>query len=233
MAEKKRILLVEDNKALNRINQRALELDGYSVITAETLADAKVFIERDAPNAIILDVLLPDGNGIEFCKKIREITSAPILFLTSVEGHHQALAGLRAGGDDYLMKPYNLEMLLARIATFFRREEIAEKLNHPIRTMTEGNMTLDIFSGKAIVNYKDMMLTPKEFSLLLFFMKNKDTIFTAEQLYKEIWKQPMTGDAHAIKNVIYRLRKKLDEVNSGFEIVTTRNKGYVFKRIHF
>lgn len=231
MSDKKRILLVEDNKSLNDINRRILELAGYQVFTAFTLAEAEAHIEKYAPHAILLDILLPDGNGVAFCRKIRERTGAPILFLTSISGNHSVLEGLRAGGDDYLIKPYSLDILLARIAAFFRRDEISAKLKPNSRMITASNITLDLFALKAFVNGADLKLTPKEFNLLLFFIRHEDDIFTAVQLYHEIWKQPMKGDAHAIKNTIYRLRKKLDSVDSGFEILTTRKEGYVLKRI--
>ncbi|MCJ7855585.1 response regulator transcription factor [Lachnospiraceae bacterium NSJ-143] len=231
MLRKKRILLVEDNENLNKINRRTLELEGYEVYTAQTLAMASDLIEKCCPNAIVLDILMPDGNGVEFCEKIREYTSAPILFLTSVKGHKQALEGFRAGGDDYLVKPYSLDMLLAHIAAFFRREEIAEKLDRSAKIITKGNITLDMFAGRAFVNHTDLLLTPKEFSLLLFFVQNEGVVYTAEQIYEGIWKQPMKGDPHAIKNIIYRLRKKLDAVDSGIEILTTRKEGYVLESI--
>lgn len=230
---KKRVLLIEDNEALNKINQRALELEGYQVSTAQTIAQASVFIEEEPPDAIILDILLPDGSGIDFCKSIREQTSAPILFLTGVKGNNKILEGLHAGGDDYLTKPYSLELLTARITAFFRREQIAEKLKPTVKNMTTGNISLDLLSLKAVAGNRDLLLTPKEFNLLLFLIQNENTVFTAEQLYYEIWKQPMKGDPHAAKNVIYRLRKKLYEVDSGFYILTTRKKGYVLKRTDF
>ncbi len=233
MTDKKRVLLVEDNEAINNINRRALELTGYEVKTALTLSEAKDLIEKYPPDAIVLDILLPDGNGVEFCEKIRAHTSAPILFLTSVAGHHNILEGLRSGGDDYLTKPYSLDILLARIAAFFRREKISENLKNSDRIIKAGNLTLDLFALNAVVDDSDLLLTPKEFNLLLFFIKHIDVVFTGEQLYSEIWKQPMQGDTHAVKNVIYRLRKKLDEVDSGFEILTTRKEGYVLKRVDF
>lgn len=232
MTNQKRILLVEDNEAINRINRRALEMEGYQVFTAQTLEQAGNLIEKEQPHAIILDVLLPDGNGIAFCQKIREQTAAPILFLTCMRGHQQTLEGLRAGGDDYLNKPYRLDIMVARIASFFRRDEIADKLKQPHKIVTYGSITLDMLAQRAIVHQQDMLLTPKEFSLLVFLLQNEGGIFTAEQLYEKVWKLPMKGDAHAAKNVIYRLRKKLESSNSGYEILTTRGRGYLMKRIY-
>lgn len=132
------VLLVEDNVDLNDINRRALRLAGYRVLTALTLGQAKAHLERAAPEVIVLDILLPDGNGVDFCRTIREKTAAPILFLTSVKGHEQALAGIAAGGDDYLAKPFSIDMLIVKVSAFLRRDAIVRRMQPSGRILVKG-----------------------------------------------------------------------------------------------
>jgi DNA-binding response OmpR family regulator len=222
----KLILLVEDNKHLNAINKRAMELFGYDVMTALDLAEARKCLARGAPDAIVLDILLPDGNGVDFCREIRSRVSAPILFLTSVEGIERAIEGISAGGDDYLNKPYNLDMLIARIEAFWRRDEIAHRLR-PVETIVRGTLTLDIVSTRAFEGGRDMGLTQKEFALLLVLAQNEGKYLSKEYLYEKVWKQPVTDNVHAVKTHLSQLRKKL--TGHGYSISVSRGEGYMFE----
>lgn len=225
MEREKTILLVEDNEHLNRINSRALQLAGYRVLTALTLARAREWLAEEEPDAIVLDILLPDGNGVDFCREIRERTPAPILFLTSVAGVEQALEGLRAGGDDYLNKPFHMELLLARIEAFWRRDAIRQRVK-PADTVEHGPLRLDRISGTASLNGRDMLLTGREFSLLLLLMQNEGKTLSPGYLYQTLWNQPLAGDPNAVKIAVSRLRKKLE--GSGFGIAVKRGEGYRF-----
>ncbi|MDR0905206.1 MAG: response regulator transcription factor [Oscillospiraceae bacterium] len=228
MSNQKSVLVVEDNKQLNDINSRALRLEGYEVFSALTLAAARAYLETHTPDAIVLDILLPDGNGVDFCREIRERTAAPILFLTSVKGYEQTLEGLAAGGDDYLNKPFDINILIAKIAAFLRRDNIAERVKQPGKTLTRGSLTLDIMVNVAALNGADMLLSPKEFSLLLLFAQNDGKSMSAEYLYEKVWKAPMNDNDSAVKNMVYRLRKKLE--GSGYTISASRNEGYSFEK---
>lgn len=229
MSEAKTILLVEDNVHLNEINRRALVREGYVVYTAQTLAQARAFLQAGvSPDAIILDIMLPDGCGVSFCSEIRMRTTAPILFLTSVSGYEQTLRGLAAGGDDYLNKPFDLNLLLAKVAAFLRRDELINRSRTgKVNILTLGALTLDIVAQQASLNGQDMALTPKEFSLLLKLINNRNQCVSPEALYESVWGNTMYGDANALKTTIWRLRKKL--VSSNMEIVSVRGEGYVFE----
>jgi len=109
------ILLVEDNEELNEINRRMLVYEGYEVLTARTLVDARKLLSARKPDVILLDVIMPDGDGIDFCGEIRETTDAHILFLTSKDADVDRIRGLDSGGDDYITKPYKLEEMLSRV----------------------------------------------------------------------------------------------------------------------
>lgn len=117
------LLLVEDSKEVLEDNRKALVAAGYEVLAASTLAGARERLARRQPDLILLDVLLPDGNGVELCRELRDSTAAPILFLTSLGESEQIVEGLRAGGDDYVTKPYRMEELLARVEAQLRRTE--------------------------------------------------------------------------------------------------------------
>ena len=221
------VLLIEDNKNLNEINSRALTMEGYEVKTVFTLAQARKVLQKISPEVILLDVSMPDGDGMDFCAEIRDTTDAHILFLTSRTEHEDKLKGLGMGGDDYITKPYKLDEMLARVKAAIRRRKIDTVVN----TLTKGSLTLDTIANRAYLNGEDMNLTPKEFAVLLMFIQDSEEEFTAEKLYEKIWKQPLIGDDHSVKNTIYHLRKKLKAGNCEFSIEMTRGKGYRLESI--
>jgi len=227
--DKATILVVEDNERLLNANARTLLEAGYNVLAAPNLAIARKQINKTAPDAIVLDILLPDGNGLDFIQEIRSLTTAPVLLTTSLGAKDDRLAGLLAGGDDYITKPFDLDEMCARVGAFLRREALHHE--NPSSEITRGPLVLDTVAGRASLNGKDMLLAPKEFAVLLFLVQHEDQVLTAEKIYRKIWKQPMAGDDHSIKNAIYRLRKKLDAEKSGLSIEVSRGEGYSFERI--
>jgi DNA-binding response OmpR family regulator len=217
------ILIVEDDKRLSYINSYALKSEGYKVHAAFTLAEARESLEQTKYDVILLDVMLPDGSGIDFCQKIRGDTAAYIIFLTSMTETSGEMDGLVAGGDDYLKKPYSIELLCERVKKALRRkQEIPEFI-------TAGSLTLDTIALQAFIEGKDLLLSHKEFALLLLFSKNTEKIMSAAYLYEKVWGHPMYGSDGAIKNMIYKLRKKLEDY--GYDISYDReNGGYYFER---
>ena len=224
MAHKGTVLLVEDNEFLNISNSRALKLRGYDVVVASTLAMARERLEEINPDVILLDVMLPDGNGFAFCCEIRKNTSAHILFLTAKTERESVLYGLESGGDDYIAKPFHPEELLARVDAAMRRRKIA---GTPTEMLVRGLLKLDIVAAQAFVGDENLSLTPKEFSLLLFFAQNEGRLVTAEQVYKTIWNAPLTKDKNALQTAVSKLRQKIE--HAGFSIDALRGRGYVFR----
>jgi DNA-binding response OmpR family regulator len=220
------VLLVEDNEKLNAINRRALETAGYRVLTALTLAAAREHLAAYNADVILLDVVLPDGDGADFCGEIREKTDAHILFLTSKREHVDKIKGLAVGGDDYITKPFKLDELLLRVTAAMRRRDM-EAAKPPVQTMTVGPLTLDSAAIQAILNGKDLRLSPKEFSVLRLLVQSKGKAISKEALYEAAWNQPMNVDDTAIKTAISRLRRKLGA--EGFRITSTRGEGYRFE----
>jgi len=220
-------MIVEDNRAMLRLNARMLSEAGHAVLTAETLCQAREHLKSRFPDAVVLDILLPDGNGLDFIPEIRRVTEAPVLLVTSLGEKDDRLAGLVAGGDDYIVKPYDIDELVARVNAFLRRERM--HLEKPVREIIKGPLKLDILSGAAYLNGADMQLAPKEFSILLLLARAEGQPISSQRLYEEVWRMPMAGDDHPIKNTVYRLRKKLE--GSGFAITAARQEGYRFENI--
>lgn len=223
--QKPLILVVEDGKRLNLVNRYALESEGYAVQSAFTLAEAHSILKNVSPDVILLDVKLPDGSGFDLCREIRETTTAHIIFLTSVMESSGEMEGLIAGGDDYLRKPYRIELLRERVKSVLRRRDMESNKASP-QTITKGSLTLDIVASQVFVNGVDLLLQPKEFALLLFLVQNEGKTMSAEYIYEKVWRQSMAGDKNAVQSAIYRLRKKIE--HTGYDISMTRRKGYTF-----
>ena len=217
------ILLVEDNLHILKMNREILNMRGYRVLEAGTLKQGRTLFEAERPDLIILDIMLPDGDGLRFCEELRGGSGVPILFLSAKKKDEEVVEGLMAGGDDYLPKPYKLGMLLARIEALLRR---AQRTPEIIR---KGAIELRVMSDEAYVNGEKLSLSQKEFSLLCFFVQNENRYFSMEYLYEQVWGTKMVANDTSIKNAIYRLRKKLEE-GAGFTITTERGKGYCFER---
>ena len=214
------VLIVEDDKRLSHINRHALESEGYKVKAAYTLAGARLLLKSISPDVILLDVKLPDGSGFDLCREIREITRAYIIFLTSVTTSSGELEGLTSGGDDYLRKPYSIELLCERVKKGLRHAMPAQQIQ-------KGSLMIDMVSGQVFLSGKDIPLSPKEFKLISILMQNEGELIDMEYLYEKAWGQPLCGSTGALTTMIYRIRKKIK--GSGYDIVAQRGQGYVFE----
>ena len=230
------VLMVEDNADVLRLNGKWLEAAGFAAAGAETPAGARKILESKSPDIVVLDILLPDGNGIEFLPEYRTLCDAPVLFCSSRGEDKDILRGLEAGGDDYIPKPYNVEILVARVKAMWRKERagrektraaLAEKT--PERIIERGPLTLDILGRRALLNGVDTGLTQKEFVILLTLMRNEGKVMPGERLYEEAWGFPANKDTRTIRTHIYNLRIKLDADNTDdFDIASRQGKGYAF-----
>jgi DNA-binding response OmpR family regulator len=217
------ILLIEDNEQILRGNERMLARRGYDVASALTIAEAYAAISERMPDMIVLDIMLPDGNGIDFMRALRRDSDVPVLLLTGLSTPSDEMRGLTQGGDDYLAKPYDFGVLLARIEALLRRAGRVPK------TMTKGALQFEILASRALLRGVDMLLTQKEFALLLLLAKNEGRVLSAEYLYETVWQQPMAADDSAIKTAVSRLRRKLGD---GFSVrYDTAEDGYLFRSI--
>ena len=219
---KRVILCVEDNVQVQIFNKQLLEAEGFTVKLAMTLTEAREELAREMPGLIILDIHLPDGNGLDFLRELRKTSNVPVIALTNDNEENDLVVGLASGCDDYLPKPYTFPVLLARIDALMRRASNVPDL------IEKGSLKLDVLAGQAFLYDKNLLLAQKEFLLLLFFVQNEEKTISAEYIYEKIWKQPMSDDDNALKNTVYKLRKKLN--GSGYIITNERGEGYGFER---
>jgi DNA-binding response OmpR family regulator len=219
------ILCVEDEVQVLENNRKAFTDAGYSVITAENLAQAREQLATHAPDAIVLDIMLPDGLGLDWLAEIRKQgNKIPVIMLTAWDKPYDKARGLRLGANDYLGKPFEYDELLARVEVMFRNvEQIPEKI-------TRGLLTLNPVSGQAFLSGVDLLLAKKEFALLLFFVQNENRDVSAEYLYEKVWGQDMNDDNNPVKISVSRLRKKIE--NSGYTINFDKDMdGYRFEKV--
>ena len=219
---KKMILLVEDNKKVQNFNRRMLEDEGFTVECAMTLESAAVFLEKTKPAAIILDIGMPDGNGLDFLREFKKTSRIPVLMLTGYGEAKDIVLGFKTGCDDYLPKPYTFDVLLVRLLRLLKSaEEVPEAI-------TRGLLTLRFLPDVAYIGDKNLNLSKKEFYLLLHFVQNENLPLDAENLYITVWGTPMAGDSQALKAAVSRLRNKLK--GCGYTITPEYGLGYRFEQ---
>ena len=215
-----KILLVEDNVKILNTNKEFLEQEGYTVYIADTLSKGRYVLENKNVDIIVLDIMLPDGSGIDFCTEIRKQFDIPVIYLTCLEEEDNLVKALKAGGDEYMTKPYNLAALSARIMALLRRVKI-EKTT--LKNYTVGPLTVDYNKRIVSMDGTDLLLKPKEFDLFIFLLQKMEQDFTAEELYNLIW----SGESIDVRTVVVHissLRKKLED--SPFYIITNQRKYY-------
>lgn len=221
----KTILIIEDDENLSRGIVFAFEKDGYSVIKANTLKSGQSGFEQNDVSLIILDLGLPDGNGLEFCKSIRETSNVPIVMLTARDLETDEVFGLMAGADDYITKPFSLSVLRARVEVVFRRLEA--KSNQNIKL---GKYTLDTDLCKLYRGNEDVSISATEFRLLKYLMSNAGQILTKEQILAASW--DMSGnfvDENTLSVNIRRLRAKIEDDPKNPKIIKNiHGMGYVW-----
>ena len=223
MSEPGIILLIEDNVKILESNRRILEGSGLTVLTAESLSQAREHLSTAVPDVIVLDIMLPDGDGLEFLPELRESCSAPVLFLTAKDNPDEKLAGLCAGGNDYITKPYDINEFRQRVLNFLT---LQRSMRASESSISLGSIKLDVVAQLAFLSGKDMLLSPKEFALLHLFMTHAGETISADTLYQNVWKLPMNNDDRAVRFQVSHLRAKLE--GSGYSIINKRGKGYCF-----
>lgn len=217
------ILLIEDDPDIASANKIMLELEGYSVIEARTLKKGKELVESVSPDLVVMDIMLPDGNSLDYCRELRGKSGVRILFLSALGTKEDIVEGLRAGGDDYLAKPYIMDELLLRIQSLMRRGNMNQN------DINQDGLTFNSLSNQAFYDGKDLMLKPKEYAVLDLLYKNRDFYLSAEEIYSAVWNTEGGDDLSTVHNHIYSLRKKL--AGTRFSIELKRGRGYRLKEI--
>jgi len=222
-----RICFVEDEQKVAAFICKGLEEHGYKIKTATTGAEAKVLVAAEAFDLFILDIMLPDINGIELCRHIRiDNKQTPILMLSALDQVQNKVAGLKAGADDYLVKPFHFSELLARIEALLRRQTIAPKEDH---TLLFDDLKLDTWSNIAERAGHQITLTAKEYTLLELFMRNPNKILSREVIAEQVWGIDFDTGTNFIDVYVNYLRKKIEKGFKKKLIHTVIGMGYTLR----
>jgi len=220
-----RILVIEDEARIAQFLKRGLIYEGYRVDVAYD-GQSGLDIARDQPpDLVILDWMLPGLDGLEVCKRLRAASDVPILMLTAKEEVNDRVAGLDAGADDYLVKPFSFDELMARIRALFRR---AMPSSRP-EVLRFADLTLDTGTHRAQRNDRFIDLTAKEYELLEMFMRNPRRVLTRELIFDRVWGYDFGGDSNIIEVYVRYLRQKTEEDGESRLIHTVRGVGYVLR----
>ena len=217
------ILLVEDNPHIMKINYASLMMEGYHILKAETAAECLQVLRKNDVDLIILDIMLPDGSGIELCTRIKREFEIPILFLSALGENEDIIAALRAGGDDYLTKPYDINVLIARVEARLR------SVHKEKRFLRFGSLRFDTAARLCDHNGQELPLSQKAFSLLLQLARSNGQAVAKESLYDGVWGAPLPEDSTALYTAVSRLNTKLEKENVGITISYLREKGYALE----
>lgn len=225
------ILLVEDDSDIMRINRSFLEKEGYSVHCAESVQQAAFLLEECIPDLVLLDVMLPDGDGMDFCRILREKTNAPVIFLTARDENDDVIMGFRSGGDDYITKPYDLNVLKARIEAQLRRNSRPDA-QHPRIELPY--LIIDLFAGTATLDDNECALPQRELQILYLLASRIGSRISYREIYKSIYGCDVEDSKNTIRVNISRLKKHLSmDDMSTYEIASTSEGEYVLRRVMF
>lgn len=223
-----RILVVDDDRAVRESLRRSLAFNGYSVELAEDGVEALNSIATDRPDALVLDVMMPKLDGLEVCRQLRSIgDDLPILVLTARDSVSERVAGLDAGADDYLPKPFALEELLARMRALLRRTGPDDKAESV--AMTFADLTLDPVTREVTRGARSISLTRTEFALLEMLIANPRRVLTRSRILEEVWGFDFPTSGNALEVYVGYLRRKTEAEGEPRLIHTVRGVGYVLR----
>ena len=218
------ILIIEDEPDIRKNLEYNLSREGYSVLTAASIAEAEQLIYSNNLSLVLLDLMLPDGSGLELCKKMKsdpDVQNLPIIILTAKDDEVDKVVGFEIGADDYVTKPFSPKELIARIKALLRRTSAPED-----DSLVFAGIRLELASHKAFVNEDRVSMGPTEFKLLVFFMRNPDRVFDRSQLVDEVWGRSVVVEERTVDVHILRLRKVLKPWGRDHVIETVRGVGY-------
>ncbi|MEJ7585220.1 MAG: response regulator transcription factor [Acidimicrobiales bacterium] len=218
-----RLLLVDDEENLRSMLGAALRHNGFEVSAAVNGRDALEAVGTERPDVIVLDVMLPDLDGFEVCRRLRaDGTRTPVLFLTARDATDDKVRGLTLGGDDYLVKPFSLEELVARVQALLRRSGLTRE-NDPV--LRCGDLEMDDDAHQVSRGGTEVSLSPTEYNLLRFLLLNQGRVMSKAQILDHVWQYDFGGDGGVVETYIGYLRRKVDSVDPRL-IHTVRGAGY-------
>lgn len=224
-----KILIVEDEEALSDPLAFLLGREGFQTIVVDNGLDALPVFDREGVDLVLLDVMLPGMSGMEVCRKLREVSSVPIIMLTAKDSELDKVLGLELGADDYVTKPYSARELIARIRAVLRRRS-AETDSATESVLQGGPVRMDIDRHVVTVNGEEISMPLKEFELLEILLRNVGRVMTRGQLIERVWGADYVGDTKTLDVHIKRLRSKIEPDSSAPQyVVTVRGLGYKFE----
>jgi len=224
----KKIVLIEDDADLFSLLKYNLEREGYVLVGSQTGKGAVDLCRREKPDLLILDIMLPDSDGLEICRAVRahpELSHIPILFLTAKATETDRIVGLELGADDYLVKPFSFAELLARLRTIVRRQQGTA----PESTLRVADLELDLARLRATRAHQKIELTAKEFQLLALLTRRQGEVLSRTVIASDVWDVNFDSDTNVVEVAIRRLRKKVDDPFADKLIHTVRGVGYVLE----
>ncbi|GBF34978.1 phosphate regulon transcriptional regulatory protein PhoB [Desulfocucumis palustris] len=229
-----KVMVVEDELEIRNLLKLYLNKKGYHVVLAEDGNEALRLFEYEQPDLIILDILLPQLNGYQVCQELRKYSNVPILFISCKKDSEDIIQGLHLGGDDYITKPFDPNVLVARVEAKLRRAPIFRRTSTFQETpkkdvLTCGNLEINLSNYQVLVDGNPIPLSAKEFQLLFFLAQHPDQVFTSEDLYKKIWGYDCAGDVRTVMTHVSNIRKKIKSSHSNKEFIKNiRGIGYKF-----
>ena len=220
-----KILMIEDDSTIAFGVKYALEQEGINIDISKDLESARLNIKENNYDLILLDVMLPDGNGYDFCKEIRKINNTPIIFLAACDDEVNVVMGLDLGGDDYITKPFRVRELISRIKAGTRRDKSEDKNK---KVLKYGNLSIHTLQARVFKDSQEVFLTSVEYKLLLILIQNENIVLSRNQILEKLW--DITYDFindNTLTVYIKRLREKIEDDSSNpHHIITVRGIGY-------
>ena len=225
-----KVLVVEDEESLQFSLAHSLRREGYDVITASRGDDGLRAAREQAPDLILLDVMLPGMDGIQVCRALRRDSDVPIIMLTALGGESDRVAGLDTGADDYMPKPFGMRELMARVRALLRRSAPRATAEPETAVITSGDLTLDRERHEVTRDGAVLRMKPKEFELLLFFLQHPGRVFSREQILDEVWGYDFYGGPRTVDVHVRWLRQKIEpDAANPTRLKTVRGSGYLFE----
>jgi DNA-binding response OmpR family regulator len=241
----RKILVVDDEPVLVETMAYNLEQAGYQVTTAADGASALEAARRETPDLVILDIMLPEMDGLEVCRQLRRennTVTTPIMMLTAKGDEIDKVVGLEVGADDYVTKPFGRRELLARVRALLRRadyppaseeranQEASAEVARSSRELVAGPLRIDLAGRRVSCRNQEMELQPKQFDLLTYLVRNRGTVLTRDQLLQNVWGYDYVGDTRTVDVHVRWLREKLEEDPANPRLIqTVRGVGYCFR----
>jgi DNA-binding response OmpR family regulator len=224
------VLVVDDDIRILRMMKRMLELEGFETIIANSGEAALKIFEKETPDLILLDIMMPDINGYTVCQRIREFSQVPVIMVTAKGNDKEKVEGLNCGADDYVTKPFSASELAARVRAVLRRSNRQYHLTESV--FRHKDLLVDFASHRVMVNNNELKLTSTEYRLLSYISLNAGRVITPDQLLHKVWGEEYIGAPHLLQVNIARLRKKLGEnAKKPSYIMTRPGIGYIMTKM--